>query len=266
MPLSPDDLERYSRHILLREIGGPGQQKLQNARVLLIGAGGLGSPALLYLAAAGVGTLGVVDDDTVSLSNLQRQIAHGTGDTGRPKVESAAEAVRQINPGVQVVPHHHRLTPDNAEALIGSYDLVLDGSDNFGTRYLASDAAFRAGRPLVMGWLGTMDGALTTLRPHENSPSGTPNPTYRCLFPEPPPEGAIPACAEAGVLGALAGIIGSMMALEAIRQVVGFGEDLTGRLLMVDARSWRFETLGYGWDPENPLNGEASEALLSASR
>jgi adenylyltransferase/sulfurtransferase len=266
MPLSPDDLERYSRHILLREIGGPGQQKLQNARVLLIGAGGLGSPALLYLAAAGVGTLGVVDDDTVSLSNLQRQIAHGTADTGRAKVDSAADAVQHINPGVKVVPHHHRLTPENAEALIGSYDLVLDGSDNFGTRYLASDAAFRARRPLVMGWLGTMDGALTTLRPHENSPSGTPNPTYRCLFPEPPPEGAIPACAEAGVLGALAGIIGSMMALEAIRQIVGFGEDLTGRLLMVDARSWRFETLGYGWDSENPLNGEAPEVPVTASR
>jgi molybdopterin-synthase adenylyltransferase len=267
MPLSPDDLERYSRHILLREIGGPGQQKLQNARVLLIGAGGLGSPALLYLAAAGVGTLGVVDDDTVSLSNLQRQIAHGTGDTGRPKVESAAQAVHHINPGVSVVPHNHRLTRDNAEALIGAYDVVLDGSDNFGTRYLASDAAFRARRPLVMGWLGTMDGALTTLRPHETTPSGTPNPTYRCLFPEPPPEGAIPACAEAGVLGALAGMIGSMMALEAIRQIVGFGEDLTGRLLMVDARSWRFETLGYGWDPENPLNGRVQEEpLLSASR
>jgi molybdopterin-synthase adenylyltransferase len=255
MALSPDDLERYSRHILLREIGGPGQQKLKAARVLLIGAGGLGSPALLYLAAAGVGTLGVVDDDVVSLSNLQRQIAHGTSDTGRPKVESAADAVARINAGVEVVAHQMRLRPSNAAELIGGYDLVLDGSDNFTTRYLASDACFHAGKPLVMGWLGTMDGALTTLRPHETAADGTPNPTYRCLFPEPPPDGAIPACAEAGVLGALAGMIGSMMALEAIREIAGFGEGLTGRLLMVDARSWRFETLGYGWDPENPLNG-----------
>jgi adenylyltransferase/sulfurtransferase len=266
MAFSPDEVERYSRHILLREIGGPGQQKLAAARVLVIGAGGLGSPALLYLAAAGVGTLGVVDDDTVSLSNLQRQIAHGTPDIGRPKVDSTAEAVARINPHVRFVPHAERLGPDNAEALISAYDLVLDGSDNFATRYLASDAAFRAGRPLVMGWLGTMDGALTTLRPHERDAAGTPHPTYRCLFPEAPPEGAIPACAEAGVLGALAGMIGSMMALEAIREITGFGEGLTGRLLMVDARSWRFETLGYGWDPENPLNGSDPAPAVSATR
>jgi adenylyltransferase/sulfurtransferase len=257
MALSPDEVERYSRHILLREIGGPGQQKLAAARVLVIGAGGLGSPALLYLAAAGVGTLGVVDDDTVSLSNLQRQIAHGTADVGRPKLDSAMEALARLNPHVQVVPHPVRFGPDNADALIAGYDLVLDGSDNFATRYLASDAAFRARKPLIMGWLGTMDGALTTLRPHESAPDGTPHPTYRCLFPEAPPDGSIPACAEAGVLGALAGMIGSMMALEAIREITRFGDGLTGRLLMVDARSWRFETLSYGWDPENPLNGTA---------
>ncbi|MGQ4274469.1 HesA/MoeB/ThiF family protein [Terrihabitans sp. B22-R8] len=267
MPLSPDELERYSRHILLREVGGPGQNRLQSARVLSIGAGGLGSPALLYLAAAGVGTLGIVDDDEVSLSNLQRQILHGTDDVARPKVDSATDALGRINPHVKIESHAFRLTEENAGDLIGRYDLVLDGSDNFRTRYLASDAAFRAKRPLVMGWLGTMDGALTTLRPYLKGEDGTPNPTYRCLFPEPPPDGTIPACEEAGVLGALAGMIGSMMALEAIRQIVGFGDDLTGRLLMVDARSWRIEALTYGWDPENPLNGApAAVDAVSESR
>lgn len=253
--LSPDELERYARHIVLREIGGPGQQKLRAARVLVIGAGGLGSPALLYLAAAGVGTLGIIDDDAVSLSNLQRQIVHGTTDVGRAKTESAADAVKRVNPHVAVELHKERLTPDNAEALIAQYDVVLDGSDNFATRYLASDAAFRAKRPLVMGWLGTMDGALTTLRPYENGKAGEQNPTYRCLFPEPPPDGTVPACEEAGVLGALAGVVGSLMALEAVREIAPFGEGLVGRLLMIDARSMRFETIAYAWDRENPLSG-----------
>jgi molybdopterin/thiamine biosynthesis adenylyltransferase len=254
MSLTNEELERYARHIVLREIGGPGQQKLKAARVLVIGAGGLGSPVLLYLAAAGVGTLGVIDDDVVSLSNMQRQIVHGTDDVGRAKTESAADTIRRVNPHVAVEVHRDRLSEANAEALIASYDLVLDGSDNFGTRYLVSDAAFRAKRPLVMGWLGTMDGALTTLRPYETT-NGTQNPTYRCLFPEPPPDGTIPACEEAGVLGALAGVVGSLMALEAIREIAPFGDGLVGRLLMIDARSMRFEAIRYAWDRSNPLSG-----------
>lgn len=253
--LSSEELERYARHIVLREIGGPGQQKLQAARVLVIGAGGLGSPALLYLAAAGVGTLGIIDDDHVSLSNLQRQIVHGTDDVGRPKTQSAADALKRVNPHVAVELHCERLTPDNAEALIARYDLVLDGSDNFATRYLVSDAAFRAKRPLVMGWLGTMDGAITTLRPYDKAGDGQQNPTYRCLFPEAPPDGTVLACEIAGVLGALAGVIGSLMALEAIREIAPFGEGLVGRLLMIDARSMRFETISYAWDRGNPLSG-----------
>jgi molybdopterin/thiamine biosynthesis adenylyltransferase len=253
--LSPQELERYARHIVLREIGGPGQQKLNAARVLVVGAGGLGSPILLYLAAAGVGTLGIIDDDDVSLSNLQRQIVHATDDVGRAKTTSAADAVKRVNPHVTVELHNERLTEANAEALIAKYDLVLDGSDNFATRYLVSDAAFRAKRPLVMGWLGTMDGALTTLRPYDKAADGAQNPTYRCLFPEPPPDGTIPACEEAGVIGALAGVIGSLMALEAVREIAPFGEGLVGRLLMVDARSMRFETISYAWDRGNPLSG-----------
>ncbi len=253
--LSPDEIERYARHIVLREVGGPGQVRLKAARVLVIGAGGLGAPLIQYLAAAGIGTIGIVDDDTVSLSNLQRQVIHGTPDLGRPKVESAAEAVARLNPNVRVETHATRLTPENAESLIAAYDLVADGSDNFSTRYAVSDACYRAGRPLVTAALGQFDGSLTTIRAHETGPDGRPNPTYRCLFPSPPPAGSVPTCAEAGVLGALAGLMGSLMALEVIRAVAGFGEPLVGRLLMVDARSLRFETLSYAWDPGNPLSG-----------
>jgi adenylyltransferase/sulfurtransferase len=241
---------------VLREVGGPGQGALKRARVLVIGAGGLGAPVLLYLAAAGVGTLGVVDDDTVSLSNLQRQVIHGTPDIGLTKVESAAAKIRDLNPHVNVVAHAERLTAANALSLIRDYDIVADGSDNFSTRYLVSDACYFAGKPLVTAAIGTFDGTLTTLRAHERDAAGKPNPTYRCLFPEAPPPGTVPACAEAGVLGALPGILGSMMAMEVMREIVGFGEGLVGRLLMVDTRSMRFETLGYGWDPENPLSGE----------
>ena len=256
--LSPDELERYARHIVLREVGGPGQAKLKAARVLVIGAGGLGAPALLYLAAAGVGTLGVIDDDKVSLSNLQRQVIHGTPDLGRAKTESAAAAIDRLNPQVSAVMHGARLTANNALALIGRYDIVADGSDNFATRYLVSDACFLAKRPLVTAAVGTFDGTLTTIRAHERGKDGTPNPTYRCLFPEPPPPGTVPACSEAGILGALVGVLGSMMALEVIREIVGFGEGLVGRLLMVDARSMRFETLNYAWDETNPLSGNAA--------
>jgi len=255
--LSSEELERYARHIVLREVGGPGQAALKEASVLVIGAGGLGAPALMYLAAAGVGTLGVVDDDVVSLSNLQRQIIHDTFDVDKPKVDSAAERISRLNPHVQFAAHATRLNAGNAMELIGGYDLVLDGSDNFETRYLVSDACFLADKPLITAALGMFDGSLTTIRAHEKNADGQFNPTYRCLFPEPPPPGTVPACAEAGVMGALAGILGSMMALEAIREIVGFGEGLVGRLLMVDALSMRFETLRYQRDPLNPLNGDA---------
>jgi adenylyltransferase/sulfurtransferase len=254
--LSDDELERYARHIVLREVGGPGQAALRRARVLVVGAGGLGAPVLLYLAAAGVGTLGVVDHDIVTLSNLQRQVIHATPDIGTPKVESAAATIQRLNPNVTVTPHNVRLAADNALALIGGYDIVADGSDNFATRYLVSDACYFAKKPLITAALGTFDGTLTTIRAFEGGADGKPNPSYRCLFPEPPPPGSVPACAEAGVLGALAGVVGSMMALEVIREIVGFGEGLVGRLLMIDARAMRFETLRYTWDAANPLNGE----------
>ncbi|MGN8546018.1 HesA/MoeB/ThiF family protein [Bradyrhizobium sp. 13971] len=254
--LSADELERYARHIVLREVGGPGQNALKQASVLVIGAGGLGAPVLMYLAAAGVGRLGVIDDDIVSLSNLQRQIIHATSDIGKRKVDSAAAQIHALNPHVTFEAHPMRLTADNAMALIARYDLVLDGSDNFETRYLVADACFLAKRPLITAALGQFDGSLTTIRAHEKNADGVFNPTYRCLFPEAPPPGTVPACAEAGVMGALAGVLGSMMALEAIREIVGFGEGLVGRLLMVDARAMRFETLRYARDPQNPLNGD----------
>ena len=255
--LSADELERYARHIVLHEVGGPGQQAMKEASVLVVGAGGLGAPALMYLAAAGIGQLGVVDDDEVSLSNLQRQIIHTTPDIGRRKADAAAERVYALNPHVAFAAHVTRMTADNARQLIGGYDIVLDGSDNFETRYLVSDACFLAGRPLITASLGTFDGSLTTIRAHQKNAKGEFNPTYRCLFPEPPPKGTVPTCAEAGVLGALAGVLGSMMALEAIREIVGFGEGLVGKLLMIDARNMRFETLSYRRDPLNPLNGDA---------
>ncbi|HEY8564318.1 MAG TPA: molybdopterin-synthase adenylyltransferase MoeB [Beijerinckiaceae bacterium] len=259
MALEPDEIDRYARHLVLREVGGPGQAKLKAARVLVVGAGGLGAPLLQYLAAAGLGTLGIVDDDAVSLSNLQRQVIHGTPDIGRAKVASAADAITRLNPHVRIEAHSARITPENAAGLIEAYDIVADGSDNFETRYAVSDACFRAGRPLVTAALGQFDGSLTTIRAHERGADGRPNPTYRCLFPSPPPPGAVPTCAQAGVLGALAGVMGSLMAMEVVRETVGFGESLVGRLLMVDARSLRFETLRYAWDPANPLNGTGAQ-------
>jgi adenylyltransferase/sulfurtransferase len=252
---SSEELERYARHIVLREVGGPGQQRLKAARVLVIGAGGLGAPLLLYLAAAGVGMIGIVDDDEVALSNLQRQVIHRTEDVDVLKTESAANAIRRLNPHVEVVSHITRLTAANARDLVRGYDIVADGSDNFATRYAVSDACFHEGRPLVTAAVGTFDATLTTLRPHEKDGEGRPNPTYRCLFPDAPPPGTVPSCQEAGILGALTGIVGSMMALEVIREITGFGEGLVGRLLMIDTRAMRFETVRYRWDPENPLNG-----------
>jgi molybdopterin/thiamine biosynthesis adenylyltransferase len=255
MSLSAEEIERYARHLVLREIGGPGQLRLRAARVLVVGAGGLGAPLLQYLAAAGVGALGIVDDDAVALSNLQRQVIHGHADVGRPKTESAQDAIRRLNPHVTVEPHLRRLDESNARALIAAYDLVADGSDNFATRYLVSDACFHEKRPLVTGAVGGFDASLTTLRPFETNAEGVPNPTYRCLFPQAPPPGSAPTCEEAGVLGALTGVVGAMMALEVIREIVGFGTGLTGRLLLIDARAMRFEMIGYAWDPDNPLSG-----------
>jgi molybdopterin/thiamine biosynthesis adenylyltransferase len=256
MAFSSDELERYARHIVLKEVGGPGQQKLKAARVLVVGAGGIGSPALLYLAAAGVGEISVIDDDKVSLSNLQRQVIHSTNDVGREKTESAGAAIARLNPHVKFNGIATRLNAKNAIELISAHDVVLDGSDNFSTRYLVSDACFFAKRPLVTAALGTFDATLTTIRAHEKAADGKPNPTYRCLFPEPPPEGTVPTCEQAGIIGALAGVAGSLAALEVIRAIVGFGTPLVGKLLMLDAREMRFETLRYGWNPENPLSGE----------
>jgi len=258
MSLSPEEIERYARHLVLREIGGPGQQKLKSARVLVVGAGGLGAPLLQYLAAAGVGALGIVDDDLVSLSNLQRQVIHDTAGLGRAKVESAQEAIARLNPHVRIEPHALRLTEENARALIARYDIVADGSDNFATRYLVSDACFHEKKPLVTAAVGGFDASLTTLRPFEAGPNGRPNPTYRCLFPEPPPPGTAPSCEEAGILGALTGVVGAMMALEVVREIVGFGEGLVGRLLLIDTLAMRFETLRYAYDPDNPLSGAAA--------
>jgi adenylyltransferase/sulfurtransferase len=251
MEFSDDQIERYARHIILREIGGAGQQKLLGARVLAVGAGGLGSPLLMYLAAAGVGTLGIVDDDAVSLSNLQRQILHGTPDLGRPKVESAAETIAALNPDVRVIAHPERLTADNALDLVKAYDLVADGSDNFETRFLVNDACYLARVPLVSAAIGQFEGQLSTYKAYEGG-----HPCYRCVFPEKPPPGTVPSCAEAGVMGALAGVMGSLQAVEVIKEIVGAGETMAGRLTIYDALDARFRTLKLRRDPACPLCGE----------
>ncbi|TIX17594.1 MAG: molybdopterin-synthase adenylyltransferase MoeB [Mesorhizobium sp.] len=243
--LSDEELERYARHIVLPEIGGAGQQKLKRARVLVIGAGGLGAPVLEYLAAAGVGTLGIADDDTVSLSNLQRQVIHGTDAIGIAKTDSASAAIMRINPNVAVEPHQLRLTAENAPALVARYDIVVDGSDNFETRYAVADACAAEGKPLVHAAVGRFDGSLTVLKPFETGADGKPNPGYRDLFPEALPEGLVPSCAVAGVVGALTGVIGTLQAMEAIKLITGIGEPLVGRLLLYDALSARFDTIRY---------------------
>ncbi|MFC3714222.1 HesA/MoeB/ThiF family protein [Sphingoaurantiacus capsulatus] len=241
MSLSDAQLDRYARHIILKEIGGAGQKALLDARVLVIGAGGLGSPCIQYLAAAGVGTIGVVDDDDVSLSNLQRQVLHGTEDVGRPKVESAAEAVARINPDVRIEPHAHRLTAENAAELVAAYDIVADGSDSFATRIAVADAAHRARKPLVSAAVGPFEGQLSVFR-------GWDGPCYRCWVGEAAdgPEGT---CAEQGVLGALTGVMGALQALEVIRAITGFGEGLAGRMLLFDALSMRTRTVTLPKDP-----------------
>jgi adenylyltransferase/sulfurtransferase len=254
--LTPEESQRYMRHLVLREVGGQGQQKLKAARVLIVGAGGLGSPVLLYLAAAGVGTLGIIDNDTVSISNLQRQVAHGTPDAGRPKVESAADAIRRINPLVSVETYNQRLDPSNALDIISRYDIVADGSDNFATRYLVADACYLAKKTLVYAALGPLDGYVSVFKPHETQSDGLPYPSLRCVFPEAPPAGLVANCSEVGVLGPVAGVIGTLQATEIVKEIAGVGESLAGKLLIYDAQSSRFDTVQLAWDPDNPLNGK----------
>lgn len=228
MSFSEQELERYARHIVLREIGGTGQRKLKAARVLCVGAGGLGSPALLYLAAAGVGTLGIIDDDVVSLSNLQRQVLHSSDSIGRSKVDSAVDALARVNPHVAVEGHKMRLEVANS-ALVAEYDLVLDGSDSFATRYLVNEACANAGVPLIAAAMSQWEGQISLYDPAGGSPC------YACIFPTAPADGLAPSCAEAGIMGALAGVMGSMMAGEAIKRITGAGEGLEGQLLIYDA-------------------------------
>ena len=260
MGLSDEELERYARHIVLREIGGAGQAKLRAARVLVIGAGGLGSPVIMYLAAAGVGTIGIVDFDTVSLSNLQRQIAHRTAAIGQLKTDSAGEAVRAINPHVKIETHPIRLTPDNALSLIAHYDIMADGSDNFATRFLVADACFFAKKTLVSAAVSEFSGQLSTFKPQLAG-----QPCYRCLFPEPPPAGTVPSCSEAGVLGAAAGVMGTLQALEIIKEITGCGISMAGRLLIYEALETRFRDVKVHPDPACPLCGPSPKILsLSA--
>lgn len=244
-PLTPTEIDRYSRHILLPEIGGQGQQALKSARVLVVGAGGLGAPVILYLAAAGIGTLGIVDDDVVSLSNLQRQVIHQTSVVGTSKVDSAQGAVARLNPHVTVCPLPFRLTPDIVSKTLAGYDIVVDGSDNFDTRYLLAEAAEALRIPLVTGAVGRFDGSLTVLMPWILDAAGRHAPRYRDLFPEPPPPGTVASCAEAGIIGALTGVIGTLQAMEVVKLVTGAGDPLVGRLLLYDALAARFDTIRY---------------------
>ena len=249
--LTEDQRIRYSRHTILSELGEAGQIKLLESKVLLIGAGGLGSPAAIYLAAAGVGTLGIVDFDTVDVSNLQRQILHGNKDVGRPKVESARDRIHDMNPDVKVIGHMEPITSANALDIIKDYDIVLNGSDNFPTRYLVNDACQFLGKPLVDASIFMFEGQVTVYDPNDAN-----SPCYRCLYPDPPPPGEVPSCAEGGVLGVLPGIVGSLQAVEAIKMLAGIGEPLIGRLLMIDTLDMSFRTLKVRKNPECPVCGE----------
>jgi adenylyltransferase/sulfurtransferase len=248
--LSPDELLRYSRHLLLPEVGPEGQRRLKAARVLLVGAGGLGSPAALYLAAAGIGTLGLVDFDAVDLTNLQRQVLHGTSDVGTAKTDSAEARLHDLNPHVAIEKFSERLTAANAPGIVGDFDVIVDGSDNFPTRYLVNDAAVLAGKPNVYGAIFRFEGQVSVF-------DAARGPCYRCLYAEPPPPGLVPSCAEAGVLGVLPGVIGSLQALETIKLVLGAGDPLLGRLLLFDALAARFRELRLHKDPACPLCGTA---------
>ncbi|POF62797.1 adenylyltransferase [Novacetimonas maltaceti] len=250
MDFSEDEIQRYARHILLPEVGGTGQETLLKSRVLIIGAGGLGSPLALYLAAAGVGRIGLVDDDVVDLSNLQRQIAHVTARVGHAKVDSAAEAMRALNPGVSVDCHNIRLGPGNVRALVRGYDIVCDGSDNFATRYLLADACALERRTLVSAAVLRFEGQLSTFRPHDGGPC------YRCLYPSAPPAGMVPSCAQAGVFGAVTGVMGTLQATEVLKELLGIGEGLSGRLLVWDALAMRFHTIRLSRDPDCRLCGD----------
>ena len=246
--LTNEEVLRYSRHLILPDVGIDGQRKLKAGRILLIGAGGLGSPLDLYLAAAGVGTLGIVDFDVVDVSNLQRQVLHGTKDVGRPKLESAVERIRDVNPHVHVEPYETRLTSANALDIIRDYDVVIDGTDNFATRYLTNDACVLLGKPNVYGSIFRFEGQASVFALEEG-------PCYRCLFPEPPPPGLVPSCAEGGVLGVLPGLVGTIQATEGIKLILGVGEPLVGRLLLIDALSMRFRTVKLRKDPNCPACG-----------
>jgi adenylyltransferase/sulfurtransferase len=248
MSFSETELERYARHIVLREVGGVGQARLKAARVLVVGAGGLGSPVILYLAAAGVGTIGIVDFDAVSLSNLQRQIAHGTNDIGRLKTESAACAAHAINPNVSIEPYTIRLDAKNTLSLISRFDVVADGSDNFATRFLVADACHVAGKTLVSAAVAEFSGQLATFKPEGR-------PCYRCFIPEPPPAGTARPCTEAGVLGAAAGVMGTLQALEVLKEITGAGESMAGKLLIYEALETSFRTVRLKPDPECALCG-----------
>ncbi len=247
-PLSRDELLRYSRHVVLPDVGVDGQRRIKAARVLLVGAGGLGSPAALYLAAAGVGTLGLVDFDVVDISNLQRQVLHGTSSVGRPKLESARARIHDLNPHVNVETHEMRLTSDNALDILGTYDIIVDGTDNFATRYLTNDACVLLGKPNVFGSIFRFDGQASVFA----MPDG---PCYRCLFPTPPPPGQVPSCAEGGVLGVLPGLVGTIQATETLKLILGTGEPLVGRLLLIDALNMRFHTVSVQRDPACPACG-----------
>jgi molybdopterin-synthase adenylyltransferase len=251
MELSDAQFERYARHLVLEEVGEEGQRKLLEAKVLVVGAGGLGSPLLLYLAAAGIGTLGIVDDDAVDLSNLQRQIVHPTESIGMPKVESARRTLRHVNPEVKVATHAERLGEANAAALIADYDLVADGSDNFATRYLLNDACYRLRKPLVGAALSPFDGQLSTFKAY----LGPPHPCYRCLFREPPPPDSVPRCETAGILGAIAGVMGTLQATEVLKEILGIGESLSGNLLVYDALRAGFHKIKLPRDPDCPTCG-----------
>lgn len=248
MELTRDELLRYSRHLLLPDVALDGQQRIRAARVLLVGAGGLGSPAALYLAAAGVGTLGLVDFDVVDLSNLQRQVLHGTSDVGRKKIDSARDRIADLNPHVHVETHDTRLTSANALAILGGYDVIVDGTDNFATRYLVNDACVMLGKPNVYGSIFRFEGQASVF----STPDG---PCYRCLFPQPPPHGLVPSCAEGGVLGVLPGLIGTIQATETLKLILGAGDSLAGRLLLVDTLGMRFHTVRVPRDPACPACG-----------
>ncbi|HET7854402.1 MAG TPA: molybdopterin-synthase adenylyltransferase MoeB [Candidatus Methylomirabilis sp.] len=248
IPFTEEQIKRYSRHIILPEVGGKGQRKLLNSSALLVGAGGLGCPAALYLAAAGVGRLGIVDFDRVDLSNLQRQILHHTRDVGRPKVLSAADTIADINPGVKVEPYDAQLSSENVKEIIGGYDVIVNGCDNFPTRYLLNDACYFLKKPMVDGSIFRFEGQVTVFFPGKGC--------YRCLYPAPPPPGLVPSCAEAGVLGVLCGIIGSLQALEAIKLILGTGEPLINRLLFFDALTLEFRQVKIRRDPECPVCGD----------